>query len=89
MALTQNFHVISVLKRHKETVYGTNPELSCDICVEETQRDCLRDTKGLALTQNFHVISVLKRHKEAVHGTYPELSCDICVEEIQRDFPWH
>ena len=41
MALTQNFHVISVLKRHKETVHGTNPELSCDICVEETQRDCL------------------------------------------------
>ena len=40
MALTQNFHVISVLKRHKETVHGTNPELSCDICVEETQRDC-------------------------------------------------
>ena len=39
MALTQNFHVISVLKRHKETVYGTNPELSCDICAEETQRD--------------------------------------------------
>ena len=47
MALTQNFHVISalkrhketvhgtnpdfLLKRHKETVHGTNPELSCDI----------------------------------------------------------
>ena len=30
MALTQNFHVISVLKRDKETVHGTNPELSCD-----------------------------------------------------------
>ena len=38
MELTQNFHVISVLKRHKETGYRTNPELSCDICVEETQR---------------------------------------------------
>ena len=32
MALTQNFHVISVLKRHKETVHGTNPELACDMC---------------------------------------------------------
>ena len=40
MALTQNFHVISVLKRHKETFHGTNLELSCGICVEETQRDC-------------------------------------------------
>ena len=80
MALTQNFHVISVLKRHKETVHDTNPELSCDICVEETQRDC-----PMALTQNFHVISVLKRHKETVHDTNPELSCDICVEETQRD----
>ena len=74
MALTQNFHVISVLKRHKE-------HCSCDI--EETQRDCM------ALTQNFHVISVLKRHKETVHGTNPELSCDICVEETQRDCSWH
>ena len=81
MALTQNFHVISVLKRHKETVDGTSPELSCDICVEETQRE--------ALTQNFHVISVLKRHKETFHGTNPELSCDICVEETQRDCSWH
>ena len=41
MALTQNFPVISVLRRHKETVNGTNPELSCDICVEETQRNFL------------------------------------------------
>ena len=61
MALTQNFHVISVLKRHKETFHGTNLELSCDICVDT--KDCSHNPE----------ISVLKRHKETVHGTNPHV----------------
>ena len=39
----KSFSRKSVLKRHKETVHGTNPELSCDNCNKFFRLDLLKN----------------------------------------------